>query len=711
METDFYLDWEVKSVVALDVHGLDRYAKDPSTAILMGAYAEGDHAPKLWQPHLEPKMPAELREALEDPMVAIHAWHSAFERVISKNVLKIDKPIPEWRCSMSAARYLSLPGSLDDAGKILGLREDQAKMKIGDKLIRKFCIPEDLGGETTLFGMSEPTFRSWATDPAEWELFCDYCKQDVVAERAILKKIRKFPLPDFEWDTYYLNEMVNATGWPVDMRLVTGAREIVVRELERLGTRLHELTKLDNSNSVEQLLPWLRDRGYNFSSLNKTLVARALEDTQLSEDAREVLILRGQTSKSSVRKYTNIADMVSLDGRLRHQYTYYGAARTGRNAAHGVNVGNLPKPVKSVEKHLERAIELVRAGDYEGVKREFDKPLDVITSTVRASFRAEDGSKFIVSDLTSIENVAIMFLSRCVSGLKVFEEKRDPYLDFAVHFFKQSYADLYAEYKAGDKSKRTLCKPASLGSGFGLGAGEEFLDADGNKQWSGLLKYARDMGVIMTQEEATKAIAVFRKVYPEVPQIWKDLERAAVRAIRNPGSLVGVGVPQSDKDREWYLSRGRAVDLEPFLSFRCHGKKILELILPSGRSLHYIDPRVEEEPAVWEGRSYTRQKIMYYGKQQNTSAWGLVPTFGGKLLENSAQSWARDILMEGMKNAAAMGFEVVGSTYDEIIALVPNDSPLGVDQLCECMTRKPSWMPDGIPLGAAGFETQEYRKD
>lgn len=710
MET-CHLDFETRSVIDLEVRGLDNYVRDPTTAVLLAAYAFGDRAVKLWEPHLAP-MPDDLREALESPFVTAYAWNAAFEHQIVNHVLGIPKPISEFRDPMASSRYMSLPGSLEDAGEILGLSEDAAKLKAGKRLINKFCSPENCGGETTLFGISEPTFRDWRTDPDDWALFGSYCKQDVIAERAALKKLAKFPLPDFEWDVWELSNKINTVGWPVDMRLVSGARHIVEEELRRLGDRLLELTKLDNANSVNQLLPWLRERGYGFGSLEKTFVARALAgECRLSEDAKEVLILRGQTSKSSIKKYTNIADMVGADGRLRHQYTYYGAARTGRFAAHGVNVGNLPKPVKSVEENLPRAIELVRAGDYEGVLREFAKPLDVITSTVRASFRAPEGLQFVVADLASIENVAIMFLSRCDTGMRVFHEGRDPYLDFAMHFYKMPYADLVAELKAGDKSKRNFCKPATLGAGFGLGPGEEGLDIDGNKTTSGLLAYALAMGVTMSREEAQKAISIFRKEYGEVKQMWKDLERAAVRAIKNPGQVVGVGVPANERDREYFISKGRAVDLDPILSFQCHGKKVLELKLPSGRSLHYLNPRVEESEAEYEGRKYTDRKIFYYGKLQNSSAWGTVPTFGGKLLENSAQAWARDILVNGMKEADREGFEIVGSVYDEIITVAPENSELTVAKLCECMTRKPSWMPDGVPISATGFAAPEYKKD
>ena len=713
MITHFHWDVETRSEADLDTVGLANYFDHPSTKLLMSNHAEGGGRVVRWEPHIDPRPPAELIEALEDPFVVFHAWGASFERRAARRFLGIDKPLPEWRCEMAQARYLSLPGGLAEAGKILGLKESEAKIKDGKRLIQKFCTPESFGGEETLFGISSCVFRDWYTDPEDWQKFCAYGEQDVVAERAIGKKTGKFPLPPQEWDNWCIEQAINERGWPVGMDLVLGGKFIAEQEVEKLLSRMRDLTGLSNPNSPNQLLPWLQEKGYLFSSLDKTLVARTLDgEGELAGDAREVLLLRGQTSKSSVKKYTNIADMVSADGRLRHQYTFMGAARTGREAAHGVNMGNLPRPVKSIESRLPLAIELVRKMDYEAVKREFENPMDVVASTVRASFRAPEGHQFVVADLSAIENIGACFLSRCEAGLQVFKEGRDPYLDFATYFYHKEYAELEAEYDEGrgNKTKRSMCKPATLGSGFGLGPGKEFIDADGQKRWSGLLGYSRSMGVVMTWEEAAKATEIFRSVYAEIPRTWKDLERAAVHAVRNPGKLVGVGVPQTEKEKESFEFEKRKI-YDPILSFVCHGKKVLELKLPSGRSLHYLEPKVEEEEYEYKGKKLVGKKISYYGKEQNSTHWGRISTFGGKIFENADQAWARDILFNGMQEAEQEGFYIVGDTYDEVITLMPTDSPLGVDKLCVCLTRKAKWMPEGIPLKAVGYVAKEYKKE
>lgn len=737
MEESLHLDFETRSRLDLSVRGLHNYACDPSTQVLLCAYAFGDRAPKLWQPHLDPKIPADLEDALNDPFSTAYAWNSAFEQAICRHVLKIDKPIHEFRDPMCNARYLSLPGGLDAAGEILGLGAEAAKLKSGKRLIRLFCEPEDEGGEETLFGTSEPTFRDWATDPADWKLFGEYCVQDVVAERAILKRLRKFPLPEEEWETWFLSERINTRGIPVDMTLVEGARAIVDRETARLHAQLREITGLDNPNSVTQFLPWVQSQGYGFSSIGKVFVARAMGgECQLTEKARTALDIRHQTAKSAVKKYTAIADTVSSDGRLRYAYQFMGAARTGRFSSLGANLANLGKPTKQVEKQLELAIEQVRNVDYDGIVKVFGKPLEVVTSTVRSSFLAPPGYQFVISDLNAIENRGLGYLSRCEGILDVFRKGLDPYISFATKMYGGTYEELLAEYKAGNSTKRTNSKPPVLGAGYSLGPGEKSqhfdcacgfgatygfdtlnycprcrdkMVGDGTAIWTGLMGYARAMGVEMSHEDAVHAIQVFRDSYPEVKWLWKDSHNAAVYAIRHPGQVVGVGVPQTDREREYFASIGRKV-FDPIVSFKCTGTKVLEAILPSGRSLHYIDPEAYEEDAVHQGRKYKRTVVTYQGKEQGSQQWGPIASHGGKWVENFDQAISRDVLVHGMKLAEARGFEIVLHSYDEIAALAPIGSGLTEKELCECMTVAPSWCGDSFPLGAEGFCSPSYKK-
>lgn len=706
------MDFETASEADLELVGLANYLDHPSTRVLMSAYAEGDGKPKLWEPHRNPKPPAELVEAIEDPFVIINGWNVAFERWVTQKLLGLVKPISEWRCTMIKARYLSLPGKLEAAGEVLGLGEDEAKIKDGSRLISKFCSPSISAKEGGLFGSTPAGFKDWSTDPEDWEKFGIYCKRDVTSERTIGKKCDKFPLPDHEWETWFLDQKINSFGWPVNRDLVHGAGVIIERDVARLTKRLRELTGLENPSSVPQMMEWLKSQNYLFSGLNKTFVERALAgECDLTEAAKEALIIRKQTAKSSIKKYGVITHTVSPDGRLRHQYSFLGAARTGRWAAHGANVGNLPKPEKNVEKRLELAVDLVQKMDYEGLIREFNNPLDVVSSTIRPSFAAPKGFKFVVCDLAAIENIMLSYICRCNAIRQVFVDGRDPYIDFATRMYNQTYEELWAEYQAGDKTKRTIAKPATLACGYAMGPGEEGIGEDGQKYWTGLMKYSRDMKIEMSQEDAIRSVKIFRQSYPEVTRSWKDFERAAIRAIKKPGEVVGVGVPQSDRDREYFISKGRDPNVEPIISFRCTSNKVLEMMLPSGRSLHYVDPRVDDVEAVWEGKTYKKQVISYYGKEQNKQVWGRVKTSGGKILENADQSIARDILVAGMKEADAQGFQICGHTYDEIIALIPENGHLGEHEMEKCMTKIPWWCDPTLPLRAEAYCDTIYRKN
>jgi DNA polymerase len=718
MTQPVHLDWETRCVLDLSDVGLDVYLRHPSFEIIMANYSFGDGKVRTWEPHLVSKIPSDLEDALLDPFQTIHAWGANFERQVTKRAFGIDKPTTEWVCVMAVSRYAGLPGALDEAGAILNLG-NQAKLKTGKQLIKLFCEPVEEGGEETLFGISEPLFNTPQSHPTEWAQFVAYGKQDVVAERAAEKRLRGFWPSEEEWETWRLDSKINETGWPVDLLLVDNAKEIALKTRAPLLKRLKNLTETENPESRNQILEWVQGQGYLFSSLGKDFIARALAgECELTPEGREALELRLQTAKSSVSKYTALADMTAPDARLRYQYTYYGA-HTGRWAAHGVNVGNLLKPTKEVEKKLNLAIELVQKMDYARIEKEFKSPLDVAAGVQRSAFRAPEGYKFVVADLNAIENRVLGFLARCDEILKVFREGLDPYLAFAVQMYKKPYAELLDEFNAGDKSRRTVCKAPVLGGGYALGPGEERVDkVTGLRYFTGLMGYARNMGIELTQEEATKSISVLRQSWKEVTWLWKDMERAAAFAIRHPGHLTGVGVPELKWEFDMFENKGRKIQ-DPLIHFKCISDKVLEMILPSGRPLYYWNPRVETQHKTWTGmkdgrevtREYDQDVIFYHSKDPKTKQWIETDTFGGHLVENGDQGEARDILVHGMKLADQRGFEIVGTTYDELITLVPLDSNLGIKELCECMSDPPARYNGQLPLSANGFEDVVYRKD
>jgi DNA polymerase len=708
---NLYLDYETASVIDLATRGLDIYSRDPSTRVLMASYAIDDGPIKLWQPHLNPEPPADLVAALEDPFTTLWAWNTTFERVITRVCLGIDKPIEETRDIMAISRYLSLPGDLGDVCQIQKVPSAFAKIKDGDRLIKKFCEPESMG-ESGLMGSTGPSFRNWITDPEDWKKFGDYCIRDLKSERYQLQRFSKFMPPDSEWRAWEFGERVNETGWPVDELLVSNASGIVTTEIGPLLDRLRELSGLQNPNSRDQALSWLQERGYGFSSLGKAFVNRALRgENDLTKDAKEFLAIRAQTAKNSVAKYNTISEQMGPDARLRYQYTFYGA-HTGRYAAHGVNVGNLPRPDKAVEKNLELAVNLVRANDLEEIRRKFGKPIDVASGVLRSAFRAPKGKKLVVADYNAVENRGLGYIARCQAILDVFRRGLDPYIAFAAKLYKLPYEEILAQHKAGNSQMRTYAKPAVLGAGYQLSAGQEFEDEEtGEKNWSGLMGYARNMGIELTEEFCVMAIRAFREEYEEVRWLWKDFERSAAWSIRHPGEIVPVGIPLTEKDAAWYNDKGRTIHEKPVVSFKTTGSRVLEMLLPSGRSLFYLDPKVVRETKKWEDREYEQDCVYYMGKDSKTKQWSQQSSFGGFWTENADQSICRDVLIHGMLKADEAGFEVIGSTYDEVICLADANGSLGSDELCACLTQSPPWLdPNEFPLAAEGFESDVYRK-
>lgn len=328
--TTLYQDFETASTVDLFEVGLDRYVTHPDTRVLMEAYALNDGPVKLWLPH-ESDAPPELVDALEDPNVIKSAWNSSFERSVYRWILGIEIPIRQWRDTMIRARYMALPGYLADCSKALGLPTDEAKDLDGTRLKNLFCLPAKKGGIETLFGISEPIFHDWTTDPVDWAKFCGYCKQDVVAERAVEKRTAPYELPEREWEAWFLDQEINDRGILTDTKLVAGGSWIAETVKRGLLERLGSITGLENPNSRDQMLGWARERGYPFHSMGKAFVNRTLGgEGNLTPECKEALVIRQQAAKTSATKLVNIQNQVSSDGRLRYQFSFMGASRTGR---------------------------------------------------------------------------------------------------------------------------------------------------------------------------------------------------------------------------------------------------------------------------------------------------------------------------------------------------------------------------------------------
>lgn len=673
--TKVFVDFESRSELALPDVGLDRYLKHKSTRPTLLGWAVDDSPVNLWEAHIHGRFPSELQDALTDPKVVKVAFNAPFEHGLFKSGIRMDIPYEQWLDVLVWARHLSVTGDLDTVCKIFELRQEEAKLKEGKRLIKKFCEPCYAGGEETLFGISQPEFRDWDSDPEDWALFGEYCKQDVVAERALLKKMEQFPLPEISQNLWCLDRVINNRGLMCDLDLVRGSQEIAEQIKSELRAKLKEVTGVENPNSTDQLLKWLDTQGYTFSGIGKAFVNRAMNgECDLTPAARTALELRRQFAKTSDSKLEKFLNITSEDGRLRNQYAFMGASRTGRwSSLGGVQMQNLPCPTKAVAENLELAVNILKSRDYLSLSMEFENPMDVITGTLRSVVVAAPGKKLLVCDLNAVEFRVLGHITGCEAINNVFKTGLCPYKDFGTTLFNTPYDEI-------TKEQRQNAKPGVLGGGYQLSGGEEKINEDGDKVYTGLMAHARSLGIELSHELSHDSISAFRAKYDTVVKFWKTIETAALSAFRTKK-------PQN---------------AGPFV-IDCIGTQLMRLHLPSGRALHYIRPRIEENRFGNDG-------ITYEGRLQQKRVIGRPEIYGGKWVENGDQSFSCDLLGHGLVLAEKKGLNPIGHSHDEIICEVDKDSKSALDDLRECMIQTPAWAP-GLILDAEGFETNRYRKE
>lgn len=789
------MDYETASLLDLKEVGLDNYAKHPSTRILMMAYSicESDDEVEvpLWLPH-ESEPPEDFMSALLDPSVLKVAWHSCFENAITRHVLsrmlgrEINIPFEQWRDPIVLAHNLSLPGYLDDVGEILHFKHQ--KDPRGDGLKDMFCMPVSKGGEMTLFGIAPPLFRDHLSHPVEFAQFGEYCKQDVRAEKEGWFKMLRVGFPEEQWRGWFLDQKINSRGIPTRRDLAEKGYRMALRFIEERRALLKQKTGLENPNSDKQMLAWVTARGYPWKSLRGPTVQAELKksDSPLTPEAKEILKLRASARKSSYTKIEKLLNILSEDDQLRNQFVYMGAARTGRWKSGGgeeasVQIQNLARGEKAVKKKLALALELLEKEDYDGIVAKFTNtpnPEDSVTvvefviTLLRSLFQARPGKKMIVADKNAIENRMLGWASGCKAILDVFRtcdkcghinsqllspfecekcggmKARCPYLSFGTYVYSQPYEQLRDEYAAGNGEKRQNAKPPVLGAGYGLGGGEMYLNEYGDEVRGGLWGYALTVcGVDMPKQLAHDSVNYFRKAYPEVPQLWEDLEQAFKQVLLR-GGVIRVGevtwttnhtcgfeqsVVEGDHRatckcrKEWmeHPTKGKQCVLTLRRIKMESGGYSIRLELPSGRALHYLNATVENEDRVSKktGKPYTVQVLYYDGiehsasqdatgqTKKKTHKWGRVKTYGGKLTENVVQAMSRDDLLNSMFLADEMGFDIWGLFHDELATEVDADSigGLTVEDLNWCMCQVPEWAP-GFILGAEGYESKYYKK-
>jgi len=544
------------------------------------------------------------------------------------------------------------------------------------------------------------------THPVEWAMFCEYNIRDVEAEMALKRRLdkKKYHIPQREWDFYALDQIINDRGLPIDRAFVSRALEMAEERKATLLHRMNKITGLDNSGSRDQLLPWLKERGYPFDDIRKDSVKKTLTaydgiqsgelkkrkgelyPAALTSEAVKVLKLRQQQARTTPTKYKALLKAMGDDGRMRFVFQFAGASRTARFAGRRFQPQNLTTfrlggDESTHESVLTLLTETIREDDYDGLALLVKEPMDALAGLVRSSVRAKKNKVLLVCDLSSIESVVIGWVTGCERLLDVFRNGKDAYKDFATELFRCSYEEVTSYM-------RKMAKPATLGAGYRLGGGEIM---DGKK--TGLWGYAENMGIDMTRKEAHRGVALFRKVYKEIPQAWYAYEEAIIRTIRT-GKKTKVGPIRFSYEKPYLVAH-----------------------LPSGRNIYYLKPRVERKPfrfkdrETGETKTIIKDSISYMGKMQNGTRWIRVYSHGGKFIENFVQAIARDVLREGLLRAHKFGFTIVGHVHDEIICeQLKNCTRYTLAKLRECMIRAIKWLPD-CPLNAAGHQGKIYRKD
>ncbi len=641
------IDIETFSDVDLGKCGVYRYCESPAFDILLFGYAEDGGEIRVVDLASGETIPEEIRNALTDPSVRKWAFNSAFERICLSRFLGL--PAGEyldpdsWRCSMIWSAYMGLPLSLQGVGAVLGL--EKQKLSEGKELIRFFCQPcpatKSNGGRT----------RNRPSDaPDKWLAFKKYNLRDVEVEMAIQRRLEKHPVPESIWNEYHLDQRINDRGVALDMVLVKQAIEMDRRSREELTGEMQKLTTLQNPNSVQQMRQWLAGNGLETETLGKKAVADLIRSAP--PEIRNVLTLRLQLAKSSVRKYQAMENAVCADGRARGMFQFFGANRTGRWAGRLIQMQNLPQ---NHLPDLSEARALVRAGDFEAVELLYGDVPDTLSQLIRTAFIPREGCRFIVADYSAIEARLTAYLANEHWRLDAFREGKDIYCASASAMF---HVPVEKHGVNGHLLQKGKIAELALGYGGAVGA----LKAMG----------ALEMGI--DEEELSTLVGAWRDANPAIVAFWWDVDRAALSAVA---------------DRT--ISRTHGITFE-------YRSGMLFITLPSGRRLAYVKPKIGEN-------RFGGECITYEGVG-STKKWERLETYGPKLVENIVQATARDILANALTGLSDC--RVVMHIHDEAVIEAPPE--LSLQTVCDRMSRTPAWMP-GLLLRADGYETDFYKKD
>ncbi len=656
------IDLEAYSDIDIQKCGAYKYAESDNFEILLFGVSVDGSPVKVYDLACGDAVPEEILAALSDENVTKWAFNAAFERICLSNWLKRHHPEhflgysiledpaskylnPEsWKCTMIWSAYMGLPLSLEGVGAVLKLQDQ--KLKEGKDLIRYFCTPckptKSNGGRSRNIPQH---------DSEKWIRFKEYNRRDVEVEMAIKKRLVKYPVPDFVWDEYHLDQEINDRGIALNMTVVENAIAFDERSKKELTAAMQDITNLDNPNSVQQMKEWLSDNGVETESLDKKAVKELIKTTD-EQSVQDALILRQQLAKSSVKKYQAMQNAVCRDGRAHGMFQFYGANRSGRWAGRLIQLQNLPQ---NHLPDLEQARQYVLDGEYDMLDLLYDSVPAVLSELIRTAFVPRPGYKFIVSDFSAIEARVLAFLAGETWRSKVFAEGKDIYCASASQMF-----GVPVEKHGVNSHLRQKGKIAELALGYGGSVGA--LKSMG----------ALEMG--LSEDELQPLVTSWRESNPMITAFWWDVDRAVKKTVTEHVKTEVRGI-------KFFYKSG-----------------MLFIQLPSGRRLAYVKPRIGTNQ--FGGESVTYEGV------DSTKKWERIESYGPKFVENIVQAISRDILCYAMKPLRHCF--IVGHVHDELI--IECDPRVDLKAVCEQMGRSPDWMPD-ILLRADGYETQFYKKD
>lgn len=648
---DLSIDLETFSSNDLKKCGVYKYAESKDFEILLFAYSINGEEVKVIDLANGEKIPEEIIDAILDNSITKWAFNASFERIcLSSYLVSIGKDIKgkylnpdSWKCSMIWSATLGLPLSLEGVGALLSL--DKQKMSEGKRLIQYFCLPCKPTKANNHRTRNLPIH-----DKEKWELFKSYNKRDVEVELAIKKKLSRFPVSKEIWDEYHLDQRINDEGVGIDEKLVDSAIELDMLTKDDISIKLKDLTLVDNPNSVAQIKSWLKDQGLEVESLGKEQVKELIKNNE--GKINDVLSLRQQLSKSSVKKYSAMKYAVCSDLRVRGMFQFYGANRSGRFSSKIVQLQNLPR---NQMLDLKEARTLVKNKEYDAINMLYDDVCKMLSELIRTAFIPQGNNKFIVADFSAIEARVLAWIADEKWRNDMFKKGGDIYCDSASKMFNVPVV------KHGINGHlRQKGKIAELACGYGGSVGA--LKAMG----------ALEMG--LKEEELKPLVDAWRSSNPSIVEFWWDVDRCVKQVVKTrlPSQTHGINFT--------------------------YQSGFLFIELPSKRKLAYVKPKIETN-------EYGGESITYEGTG-TVKKWERIETYGPKLVENIVQGIARDILVYSLK--CLKDYRVVAHVHDEAIIECFKDT--SVKDICQLMATVPSWAR-GLILTADGYECDFYMKD